>query len=614
MSRLLHWIRQNYVLVLLWAGTLVITNWQVLAGQMFYTHDYLHGARIAEMARGLREGQFPVIWSQNFGFGFGMPLFEFYAPLPYFVGAIFYLSGLPLLTAVRLILALSTLGAAIGAYMWAREFSDELTASLAGSFLALASYRAMDLFARGAVSELWGIMAVPWLFAGITRMCRREKYGLGVTIFGGSVLALSHNITFMITAPLAVIYGVGLLVLTLYSQKNSFISQFFGMKTKKDAFGSIFGQLAVAGVTILGLTAFYWLPALVEKNYTQVDRYILGDYFDYHIHFLYARQLFQDKFGYGGSGWGPADGLSFFLGWAQWCGVAISTGVAAWYGIRLWRKGKNNSHQHSKIVYELTIFCLLSMLFILTIFMTLLRSSFIWDTLAGLLAFVQFPWRFLGVSVCMMAVLAVWGVGRLPRRYQTGVIITLWFLAALTSVHYFRGDSETMLTPTVCKRADENAACGNLPYYVDDPDYIRTAMSPVLVDYLPRDFANYEDSEGNLDWRRVKSGVVTISDMPQPQVWVDRMHAKLYEFNLESSREAELAVAYYPGWRVEVNALPGSWHVSERGNISVDIPAGQARVGLYLESTPVRALANWISFLTLIAVIGEGIYGCQKKK
>jgi hypothetical protein len=39
-----------------------------------------------EMERSLQRFEFPVRWSANFGFGYGMPLFNFYAPLPYYLG------------------------------------------------------------------------------------------------------------------------------------------------------------------------------------------------------------------------------------------------------------------------------------------------------------------------------------------------------------------------------------------------------------------------------------------------------------------------------------------------------------------------------------------------
>lgn len=611
-KRLCDWLKSNWLTAAIWVGTLLVVNWTLLAAPMFYTHDYLHGARIAEFSRGLLEGQFPVIWSQNFGFGFGMPLFEFYAPLPYFVGAIFYLAGVPLLWSAKAIMILANLGTMVGMYLWAREFYRRDAASLAAAFLTLASYRAMDLFARGAVSELWGIMCVAWFFAGLTRLIRREKAGFWLTVLGGSMLALSHNITFMITAPVAVVYALVLLIVTSgrVAQKHP-LRALFQPGMAKQYFWRGLGSLALAAVTILGLTAFYWLPALAEKNATQVDTYILDAYFDFHIHFLYARQLWRDQFGYGGSGWGPEDGLSFFLGWAQWFGFILGFITAAIIMLKKWTKNIKLSRQK---VYNIIIFTLISILFACTTIMSLYRTTRIWELLSPVLSFVQFPWRFLGVSISLLSLAAAWCVVMWPTRYRQASIVFLWLLAIMTSAHYFRG--ATNLEITRCETGDTNPACGQLPYYVADPDYIRTVMSPVLVDYLPRDFANYQPGKvsGSLDWTHVDTQTHVLSDMPQPEMLIDRMHAKLYHFQLEASREAELAVAGYPGWQVEINGEPGYYHLSERGNIVVALPAGDVRVGLYLDDTPLRRLANWLSLLTLIIIIGEGTLTCRRQK
>src|SRR5258706_14692287 len=73
--------------------TVLITMRSILGPSFFRPHDYTHAARLVEMQRSLQAGELPVRWSRNFGFGYGMPLFNFYAPLPYYFGQ------LPLLVA-----------------------------------------------------------------------------------------------------------------------------------------------------------------------------------------------------------------------------------------------------------------------------------------------------------------------------------------------------------------------------------------------------------------------------------------------------------------------------------------------------------------------------------
>ena len=74
-----------------------------LASGFFPMHDDTQPSRVFEMANALNDGMFPVRWSENLGFGFGYPIFNFYAPLAYYIGAVFYLAGLNPLDATKVI-------------------------------------------------------------------------------------------------------------------------------------------------------------------------------------------------------------------------------------------------------------------------------------------------------------------------------------------------------------------------------------------------------------------------------------------------------------------------------------------------------------------------------
>ncbi len=608
-----RWLAKNWLALVITVGTLLVANWVLLTKPIFYTHDYLHGARVAEMKRGLLEGQFPVIWSQNFGFGFGMPLFEFYAPWPYFVGAQFHILGVDLVWSVKFTYIVLNLVTFAGMYAWARQFLDSSTSCLSASFLTLASYRAMNLFARGAMSELWGIASIAWLLAGITQLIKGQRRGFWVALAGGIMFATSHNITMMIASPLILIYTLGFwLIHTVYTQKSGpWWRRFFATRASLP----VWQPLLVAGLLTLGVTCFYWLPAFAEKDYTQIEKYILSDYFNYHWHFLYVRQFFRDQFGYGGSGWGPDDGLSFFLGWAQLAAFALGA-VAAACGLYTNTRQQKLSEKSIQNLYIIAIFSLLSIIIALSLFMTLEKTVGLWDALAAFLAFVQFPWRFLGTAIVFLALAGGLAVALIPARYRLVTIVSLWLVLLLTSSHYFR--AERYLEPLACgqevtvngqTQCENDPYVGQYPFYIDDPAYIRQTISPILVDYLPADFANYTLAGEELDWQRVAPDIHVLSLSEQPAVLVNRMHEKLYEFRLEASHEAEFALAAYPGWQVEIDGQPAEYHLSPRGNIAIDLPTGTTRVGLYLDSTPLRRAANWLSALTLVGIIGYAVYG-----
>src|SRR5262245_26563516 len=91
---------------LVFIGLFVIwlaTSWALFLPGFFRVHDYVHATRVVELAQGLADGQLPVRWSANLGYGYGMPLFEFYGPLPYYVGGLMWLVGLPIIFILKIL-------------------------------------------------------------------------------------------------------------------------------------------------------------------------------------------------------------------------------------------------------------------------------------------------------------------------------------------------------------------------------------------------------------------------------------------------------------------------------------------------------------------------------
>ncbi len=566
-----------------WGGLLaaiIVTSWYMVARPMFYTHDFLHGARIAEMARGIKEGVWPVIWSENFAWGYGMPLFEFYAPLPYFIGAIFSLLGLSVEVAAKMVFVLSSAVTFVGMYFWAREFSDEKIASLSGGLLTLAAYRGMDIFARGALSEIMAIAAVPWVFWGLTRLVRGKKNGIAVTVVGFVWLILSHNITTMLIAVSVILYVI--LMMTIEK------------KWRAEEIKKVSGRLLAAALLSLGLTTFYLLPAFFEQDYTQLKTWILQDYFDYRLHFVYPKQLLKDFFGYGGSGYGDNDGLSFFLGWAQWLLLVMTGGVA---GVQIWqwRQKKEKRQKMATIILIAGGGAILAF----NLWMTTYWSASVWQILAKLLAFAQFPWRFLGVAIAFVALVAPLGLQWLAKKRQTGVTIFLWGLLILTSWRYFIGDQTN----------NQNASI----YYQESAAYIRTEMSQVMVDYLPQAFAN--------EWQAVpvtekwwQTPAENKEKVEMLAVLKDESQRKKYQVKAEEATTLELTIADYPEWQVKVNEVVQEKQISERGNLLVQIPAGVSIIEVKLEPTSLRFWCNLVSGITWWGVFGWIIYQIWQKR
>ena len=75
----------------------------LLAKGFFPMHDDTQVGRVIVMGKALRNGQFPVRWVSDLGYGYGYPLFNYYGPLPYYVGGFLYALGLPAVEATKVI-------------------------------------------------------------------------------------------------------------------------------------------------------------------------------------------------------------------------------------------------------------------------------------------------------------------------------------------------------------------------------------------------------------------------------------------------------------------------------------------------------------------------------
>ena len=66
----------------------LVAIFPLLQPGFFSFHDNTQVQRVYEMHRALADGHFPVRWVQNLGYGYGYPIFNFYAPFAYYIGGL----------------------------------------------------------------------------------------------------------------------------------------------------------------------------------------------------------------------------------------------------------------------------------------------------------------------------------------------------------------------------------------------------------------------------------------------------------------------------------------------------------------------------------------------
>lgn len=332
----------------------------------FPMHDDLQFFRLFELDKCVKDYQFPCRWVPDAGFGYGYPLMQFYPPMPYYPMELLNLLGAGLFWSVKIMFALAFVVSGIGMYLLAKEMFGIWGGFFSAILYIYAPYHSVDIYVRGALNEAWGMAWFPFVLLYIYKLIKNTKEKKNF-VFLGIYLALqltSHNVMTMVFAPTAAIWALYWIITT----KN---------------YKSI-SSLLYSGILGVSLSAFFFIPVVLEQKFVHVDSMMVG-YFNYLAHFADLKQLFISQFwGYGGSTWGPEDGMSFSIGIMQWIFAFFAGGLALF------------SYKKNKALSLSVLFMIFAGLGYA--FLTHSRSVFLWDHIK-LLQFSQFPWRLVALIV-----------------------------------------------------------------------------------------------------------------------------------------------------------------------------------------------------------------------
>jgi len=517
----------------------------------FSIHDDLQVGRLYEMDLCFRDKQFPCRWVPDMGYGYGYPLYNYYPPLPYYFGELVHRLGFSFLDSTKVMFIAQFLISGILMFFFSRKFWGDWGGLLSAVLYVWAPYHSVDIYVRGAMNEAWALAFLPgvyWMVYEIIDGARdRTKYtGLLALFFG--LLLLSHNLMAFIFVPTVIVFAL----LLIWSKKKNL---------KEKLLPQILG-----GLWGFCLAAFFTLPVLLEKKYVHVETMLKG-YFNYLAHYVpIGKMLFTRFWGYGSSGWLQETGMPFQVGFPHWplAVLVFLLGV-----IMFFRK---------KIAKEIFfVFPFLFFLFLGSLFLVHPRSVFIWDRIS-LLAYLQFPWRFLTLVIFSISVLGGGLVVLVKKpKWQMTIAITLAILTIVLNFSFFRVEKTLPMT-------DQQKLFSAKGW--------NKLQTDAIFDYLPI-YAEAPPGGPAPDKPEIKEGIATISGVKKGTNW--------YSFNIKVIKKAKIQIPVYdfPGWRVKVDKKPVSIsHDNFLGLIIVSVDSGEHKVEVGLTNTVVRSLANIISVIS----------------
>ena len=224
-------------------------------GNLLDGHDSLaYPPRLTEFAKVLSDHQFPPVWAPDLGSGHGQPLFEFAPPLIYAIALPFFDAGMTLANSLQFGLAILFALGAIAVFLIGRRLSFSHIASIgAAAAWLFAPYQALDIYVSGRFAESAAIAVAPIaLLALISALQRPTAISVVLGAFAVAMLPLAHN-------------AVALLMLPVFAAIVAVRAAVSDHRLKTAAAGAF---VLVGG---LGLSAYFWLPALLERDYVKTE-------------------------------------------------------------------------------------------------------------------------------------------------------------------------------------------------------------------------------------------------------------------------------------------------------------------------------------------------------
>lgn len=526
--------------------------------------------------RCLMDGDLVPRWAGILDGGRGNTLFTFYSPLYYWLAGILVLgAGLEVLTALKCLSLLTIVLCQWTAFLFARRFFNHpLSFLVAISYVTLPAYAFISQYSCFLPNGL-ALGILPLWFMGLHLVLGGESCRSGpvILVIAGSALILTHTITAYLAW-----FALVPMIARYWPQ-----SGWLGIR-----------NLSICLLVILALTAFFWIPILVERPWIQLDHEIAKH--TYNDYLLFASPTASTPYGLQRAEWNYAGSLITILQLSLL--------------LTLWLAGRSYISKTSLHLWA--GFCIA--IGIAGIAISLPSLGSVWSVIPGF-EFIQFPWRMqpfvaLAVSFLLAAVLQKWNVFSYYKRLMLfGLLFFLilpnllltWTLASASRFGQANAVSVQMLHPRYRPPIDSATN-----------DDLVARLDPAVIPYLSNRVP-YRPKGSD-------SGYHSPVDNPGEASIVAGEGRIAIKKHLNSHREYVVTCLAPVSVRIETYSYP-NWVVrrsgqkielkrdSQEGLIRLDLPAG--RHLLTMDFVPLRrseSAGGWVSALAWISLLSWGLY------
>ncbi|RJQ25322.1 hypothetical protein C4577_05975 [Candidatus Parcubacteria bacterium] len=471
--------------------------------------------RFSAFYEALKDGQFPIRFLGRLNHGYGYPVANFLYPGFMYLASPIHLIGINFIDTIKILFAMFMLSSSIFSFLWLRKIFNNLPAFIGALFYLYAPYHLFDLYSRGSIGEVMALAVVPFILWMIER-----KNILFLTL-GVSLLIISHNTLAMLFLPIIVLYII-----------------FFHMKSLKFN-SSLIYQYASILVLALGLSAFYWIPAVIELSYTNFSNTQVSSVKEYFVNFNLV----------------------------SYSSVAVLL-MSSIILLKDWDKVSKRS------VRWITLFFII--ISSLSIILSLEISLPVWNIIPS--SFIQFPFRLLSYLILGISFLAAYVVSSLRGRYRYLAVILLLVLLSLSSYKYIKPSN-------FLSNIDSFYSTNEATTTVKDeymPVWVKT--KPIERYKNKVEIIQGRGEINNLYYNNSKKVIFDYSSDTDSKVRINTIYYpgwKIYVDGVEGSID----------------------YSNEKGLIETNVGKGNHKIELIFSETPIRIFADLLSIISVFAIL-----------
>lgn len=539
-----------FYLSLLIISALTVFDLFFNSGQPATMDGSIHITSMTQFATALLEGQFPVVWLNNFA-NYGLPVGIFSHQIPLYLGAILVILTKNSILSANLVVAIGVILANLLFYRFLRIYLSLWPSFFAVLLFSVAPFRILDIYIRGAIPEVFAACLLPLILIAMHKLFIDKKLSMFFALtLGFAALLLTHPMMLVIFSVFIFPYFIFLLYCLYQTRDNH---KFYPRKIVTRAILFLFSL-------VLGLSvgSYYLFPLFLEKKYFYFglsssmltnDFLSISSFFSTHWYYFYQHDIFT-------RGHVVQFGLPETL-------MLILGIIVFIFGI----------YQKKKTTYSAFLPLALIVGFI-SIFLTL-HFAAIFYAVIPFLSDIQFPWRMLSVAVFVPPLIA----GFVMEKYRFS-----WVLACVVII---------IFAIRVPQLYGKNYSLHPQSYYESNLTNLysinmNTVWTGKTEDYPQRTRqAKIISGEGNLIANKM-------TGTKRHYTITGKTPVRLVDYTF-----------YFPGWHVFVDGVDTPIQFQDpnyRGIITYMVPAGHHQIEVVFKDTVIRKYAQFMSLAAILFI------------